>query len=229
MLLLHGVGLDPRLFDPLLTMLTGPATAPLRPPYVLAGLAPGSVLAQAADLADSLADSRDVTVVGVSGGATIALALALLDPPGVTGIVAHEPLIGPLAPDLHEVVNVSADVLAATPGPDGVAEFLERLVGAEAWEALPVWAVAFAREHADVVRAEVPEFAAFAPDPAALAAIRVPVTVTTGAESHPRRHAAAAALAAAAPVRTEQIPGAAHLIHVDQPAAFAALIEAVRR
>lgn len=226
-LLLHGVGLDPRLFDPLLDMLSGPTLAPLRPPYADAG-PPGSVSDQAVALAEVLATTTDVTVVGVSGGATIALALAALDPPGLAAVVAHEPLVGPLAPDLHATVAASAARLAASRGASGVAEFLARLVGPEAWAALPPDAIEFARIHADVVRAEVPTFATFAPDVDRLAGSRVPVLVTTGGRSHRRRHDAAAALAGAAPIRTDTVAEAGHLVHVDQPARFAALIDAHR-
>lgn len=219
-LLLHGVGLGPQLFDRLRTMLTTTSVAPLRPPY--AGGPVGSVAEQAADLAVALADTEGLTVVGVSGGATLALALAQLDPPGVDAIVAHEPLVGPLATELHAVVNVSAARLLATPGADGAVEFVGRLAGHSAWDP------DFARQHADVVRAEVPEFAGFAVDPDALAASGTPVLVTTGANSHARRHVAAAALAAVAPVRTATVSGSGHLVHVDRPPAFAALVEAAR-
>jgi pimeloyl-ACP methyl ester carboxylesterase len=226
-LFLHGVGLDPRLFDPLMALLPHRhTTAPLRTPYDRPAAPPAGVVAQATELAELLGGAADVTVVGVSGGATLALALAMLGPPGVVRIVAHEPLVGPLAPDLHAAITASAAALEATPGPDGVFEFLARLVGADTWAGLPAHAHRFAADHAGVVRAEARSFAAFAPSAAELAAISVPLVVTAGARSHPRRRAAAARLGDLAPVRTACIADAGHLVHIERPEAFAEVIEA---
>jgi pimeloyl-ACP methyl ester carboxylesterase len=228
-LFLHGVGLDPRLFAPMIAMTPPPAVAPLRWPYARRGTHPESVREQAAQLAAALERTLDVIVVGVSGGATIAVALAMYDLPGVAGVVAHEPLIGPLAPELHASVEASAAQLAADQGPDAVPEFLARLVGAPGWEALTAEARAFAVEHTDVVRSEVPGFAAFAPTADELATIRTRLVVSTGACSPPRRHAAGARLAELAGARHVVVAGAGHLAHVDQPATFASLVGDCRR
>ncbi len=47
-------------------------------------------------------------LVGVSGGATLGLLLAIRHPGAVAGLVLHEPLVGPLAPELHEQFQRSA-------------------------------------------------------------------------------------------------------------------------
>lgn len=232
-LLLHGVGLDPRLFETMSTMLGSSAVAPLRSPYVpacrLDPAAAAGVERQAAELAAAVAESRDVTVVGVSGGATLALALALLGPPGIVGVIAHEPLVGSIAPDLQSAVNSGAAELDSAAGAEGVVAFLARLIGQDAWNRLPGHAADFARRHTDVVRAEVPQFAAYEPDRRALATMRLPVVITTGSRSHARRHDAAEALARLAPVATTVVEDAGHLAHLDRPAAFADLISHHRR
>jgi pimeloyl-ACP methyl ester carboxylesterase len=228
-LFLHGVGLDPGLFAPMIAMIDRPALAPLRRPYATRGSRVESVREQAAELAAALEPARDVTVVGVSGGATIGVALAMLDLPGVVGIVAHEPLIGPLAPELHASVEASAAQLAASDGPDAVPDFLARLVGATAWAGLTAEARSFAASHADVVRAEVPEFAAFAPTASELAAIRTRLVVSTGACSPARRHAAGERVAELARARHVVVAGAGHLAHVEQPGTFASLVAECRR
>jgi pimeloyl-ACP methyl ester carboxylesterase len=228
-LFLHGVGLDPRLFAPMIAMVSSPAMAPLRRPYATRSAPAESVRQQAAELAAALEPARDVIVVGVSGGATIAVALAMLDLRAVAGIVAHEPLIGPLAPELNASVEASAAQLATDHGPDAVPDFLTRLVGVPAWERLPAEARAFAADHADVVRSEVPAFAAFAPTAGELAAIRTRLVVSSGACSPARRHAAGARLAELAGARHVVVTGAGHLAHVEQPAAFASLVGDCRR
>ena len=58
------------------------------------------------DASDDLAALLDrlgleqVTVVGVSAGATLTFAFALRHPDRVVGALSHEPLLGPIAPEL---------------------------------------------------------------------------------------------------------------------------------
>ncbi|HUF99580.1 MAG TPA: alpha/beta hydrolase [Ilumatobacter sp.] len=235
-LFIHGVGLAPRLFHPVMTMLSQPSAAPLRPPYrttrpttVLRppGEHPaGYVAAQADALLDHLTDAHDVTLVGVSGGATIVLAAATRNHPGVAavaGVIAHEPLIGPLAADLHSAVAASAKILADDPTDQAASDFVERLVGST-WRSLPSDVTDFALAHAMAIRQEVPGFAAYAMSPAEIAAAKVPITVTTGELSHQRRHRAASEITQRCAARSLVIPGAAHLVHWEQPSGFAALI-----
>jgi pimeloyl-ACP methyl ester carboxylesterase len=239
-LFIHGVGLDPRLFEPIMNMLSQPSAAPLRPPYELAHrvsventcgsaqVASSYVNSQADALLDRLVDTHDVTLVGVSGGATIVLAATTRRHPGldaVTGVIAHEPLVGPLAADLHSAVADSAQLLADDLADTAGADFVHRLVGAT-WSSLPSAHTEFAHDHADVIRREVPGFAAYAPTADELATARLPLTVTTGDLSSQRRHRAARVVADNCGATALVIGGAAHLVHWEQPAEFAAVITA---
>lgn len=62
-----------------------------------------------------------VTPAGVPGGATRALAAAISWPADVHAVVAHEPLLGPHADELHRIVTA------------GVAQLRDGTVGAPAW------------------------------------------------------------------------------------------------
>jgi pimeloyl-ACP methyl ester carboxylesterase len=231
--LLHGVGLDPRLFDPVLSMIPN-ASAPFRHRYGHdraggARAAMASVEADAAELLDTVAagrSDRPLVVVGVSGGATLALAMAAIGRSGLAGVIAHEPLVGPLAPELHALVVAAAAELAGGAGSiaDRAAAFVRRLVGEATWATLPPEARRFVGEHAAEVHAEVPLFAGYAPTVDDLAAIVPPLVVSTGERSHARRHQAAAALAALSPATQLVVRGAGHLVHWEQPVAFASMV-----
>lgn len=234
--LLHGVGLAPGLFDELVDGLldeladepTGSSSTVVNV-AVRRGYDGRSLPAETFD--DLLADVAAIVdraaptlLVGVSGGATLALAAALSAMPGVVGVVAHEPLVGPLAAELHALVSTSAAALAASPEPAAALAFVERLVGADTWSRLPAEARAFTERHVDAVQAEVPLFLAFAPSAEQLAACAVPIVVTTGAASPPARHAAAVVLERLAGVTVRAVDGAGHLCHWERPAAFASII-----
>jgi pimeloyl-ACP methyl ester carboxylesterase len=165
-----------------------------------------------------------VVVVGVSGGATIAVEMAIIGSPALVGVIAHEPLVGPLAPELHDVVVRAASRLDATPGPTGATGFVAGLIGDATWERLPETARAFVARHEVAIRQEVPRFADYAPRPSDLAGIDVPLVVSTGAASHARRHAAAAVLEHAAAARAVVVPGAGHLASWEAPDAFASMV-----
>jgi pimeloyl-ACP methyl ester carboxylesterase len=235
--LLHGVGLAPCTFDPLMDALRH-ALPDLRAPLRLAyrdGSRPAaytSVEDEAGDLVrrevDGRADpARPCAVVGVSGGATLALALAAIGHPAVVAVVAHEPLVGPLAPELHQVVTASADLLAAGDDEPAVraTAFVRRLVGDAVWHDLPRELRAFTADHAVAVIDEVPRFAAFAPGEAALRAAATTVTVTTGGASHARRHQVADVLGDRG-LHTATVEGATHLASWEAPGAFARVVRA---
>lgn len=167
-------------------------------------------------------------VVGVSGGATLALALAARDPGRLSGLVAHEPLVGPRAPELDATVQDRSATLAADSSPAAVAVFVSQLVGVRTWNALPAaWReLVVAREAA--VRREIPQFARFAPRPDDLAdwrALGRPAVTTLGATSAPARGPAAQVAADLIGGRVQVIPGVGHLAPVDDPSAFAAALE----
>lgn len=166
------------------------------------------------DLTTELAALSDVAegafVVGASGGATLALALAA-SPVQLAGAIAHEPAVGSLAPGLLAP-------MAAAYADGGASAFATTLYGAS-------WSRSMAQDAEATVARELPMFRAFEPAPAR--AGQGPVLVTVGADSPPARHAAASALHASLGYQTRVLPGAQHFVQWDQPREFAELIYAV--
>jgi len=229
-LLLHGAGLSPRLFDPLVDRLVEAepdrsVVAPLR-----AGYETDAPLHQFTDMVhDVVARARSAgrtLLVGMSGGATLALAALLTGDRSIVGAIAHEPLVGPLARDLHLAVTARAAALATSPGAEPVVDFVAGLVGQQTWASLPADVGEFVEEHHDVIRREVPGFVAFAPALSSIRSIRVPLTVSTGQFSGPSRHAAAAVIAGAGSplVRIEVVPEAGHLACWQRPTEIARIV-----
>lgn len=226
--LLHGVGLDPHLFDPLMSEFTRQAlpsaVALLRPAYRDGVIAPDSVEEQAESLLAEIASLGRVAVVGLSGGATLAVAMAVTGHRCLAGVIAHEPLVGPLAPSLFGGVVEAADRLASDDSAGAAERFVCSLVGPAAWDALPASAREFVAEHAGATRGEVPQFVAFTPTTAELAKIRVPLLVTTGADSARPRHEAAAILQGISGCGVAVIENAGHLAPWEQPARYASVV-----
>jgi pimeloyl-ACP methyl ester carboxylesterase len=178
---------------------------------------------QVADLV-ALAGGR-AAFVGVSGGATLVLALALAAPELVAAAVVHEPVVGPLAPDLHGELRAAADRLAAADGEPAALAFVRALVGEETWAGLDAAQVADVALRADAVRAEVPHFLAFAPEPAQLAALAGLAFVSSaGARSRNSRHLAAAAVSSYTSTSRSLLSGVGHLAQLDDPAALARVL-----
>ena len=155
--------------------------------------------------------ARDRVVVGQSGGATLALALAASDVP-ILGALCHEPAAGSLAPHL-------LDPVVAAYREDGVAGFGAALYG-------PSWAPEFAPDP-DAVARDLPMFRAF--EPAAAAAGQGPVRTTVGQFSPAARHDAAAALSSRFGFETAVLPDTAHFAAWDSPDRFADAIRAFLR
>lgn len=228
-LLVHGVGLDGELFAPVVGRLEGAGVAPAvvrRRGYD--GRPPTAELGRHLDDLCELLDGhppRSTVVAGVSGGATLALGLALRGHPALAAVVAHESLLGPAAPAQHERIAASMARLAAEPGPDGVEGFLRRLVTDATWESLPPAVRSRAVAAGDAVRTEAPGFGAFAVDPSALRRLAVPVSWTVGRRSPPWRHEAAAVASAAAAGAVTVIPlDAVHTPQIEDPDGFAGVI-----
>lgn len=228
-LLVHGVGVGPTAFGPVADRLAGAGHrvgVVHRPGY---GLAAGHLLtpldtqvAALSRLVDTLATA---VLAGVSGGATLALLAAVAraragSRAGVT-VVCHEPLVGPLAPDLHRRVTRAAGELGL-----GSQRFVRRLVGEATWSTLDDDTRATTVRRPDLVAAEARAFARVAPTPGDLAAVRLAggLVTTVGERSGPERHRAAAALARLSGSRVEVVAGSGHLAQVDAPDAFAATI-----
>lgn len=221
-LLVHGVGMWPGLFCSTRLLLNRPSNVWLRPGYG-PRRGPAVPLDQQVDhLAAEVTRRGPTIVVGVSGGATLALALTLRDVPNLAGVLTHEPLVGPLVPSLAATVASAGEQLAV--GKLTTGSFLRRLYG-PSWERLPSKARHWVADHADTVRHEVAEFSAFQPTRAALSSATVPHLTTVGALSGPERHEVADVLERTGAVR-KRIEQAGHLVVVDRPDEFAQRIDA---
>jgi pimeloyl-ACP methyl ester carboxylesterase len=159
------------------------------------------------ELADLTAVSAGAFVVGVSGGATLGLALVAAGVP-VRGALLHEPAAGSLAPGL-------LDAVAAAWAAGGVPAFATTLYG-------PAWSPAEAPADTEAVGRELAMFRGF--EPVLLPTGHPPVLLTVGELSPPARHAAVAALAGFLGVPAATVPGGRHAVHLEHPEAFAALI-----
>jgi len=230
--LLHGVGVGAETFGRMTRLLTeGGAVAVVD----RAGYGRSAALAPATSLDEHLADLARVLerlparriVVGVSGGATLALALAVAVPESAERYVVHEPLVGSLAPSLHEGVGARLAALATTPGPVGAADFVHALLGDETWELLGERRRREVGERAATIRAEAPSFARFDPRPSELTAVADRVVSTLGDGSPPPRAEAAGALSEAG-IRVVPLAGVRHLPQVEEPEVFAAAVRRVR-
>ena len=166
-------------------------------------------------------------VVGVSGGATLAVALGIRHPAVVGGLVLHEPLVGPHAPELHD--RFAAAARHAQRGDAEALEVVQGVLGAATWERLDPSARARVAAGAARARAEIPVFAAFSPTAVELATLRRgPVLTSVGEASGRERHAAAEILAALTGASVAVVPGAGNAVQLDAPDAFAGVIRAWR-
>lgn len=223
--LLHGVGVGPESFARVAELLEADhrVVVPGRP------VEPGGTALPLSEQADLLAQTLDdlgadgCRLVGVSGGATLGLCLAIRHPDVVASMVLHEPLVGPLAPDLHARFQAAAAQASAS---DAAAmEVVRAVMGDPTWQALGADGRAASEALAPRWRGEVARFAAFAPSVADLEAIGThPVLVTVGERSGPERWAAAQVLVRCSGARATRIPAAGNAVQLDAPDAFAALI-----
>ena len=160
---------------------------------------------------DFLAELCDGAVVGgISGGATLGLALAAR---GVAfrAAVLHEPAAGSLVPGLLAP-------MAAAYSSGGVEAFGTTLYG-------PTWSLADAPADLDAVGRDLAMFRGY--EPAAPLPGTGPVVLTVGGESPPLRQEVQAVLTQTLGVRGRTIPGATHALHLDAPESFAAVLRQV--
>jgi pimeloyl-ACP methyl ester carboxylesterase len=146
-------------------------------------------------------------VVGVSGGATLCLALAASGAQ-MAGAIAHEPAVGSLVPGL---LAPMAEAYAE----GGVDVFAATLYG-------PSWDRTMASADDAAVARELPMFRAFEPSPAR--AGQGPVLVTVGADSPPLRQVAAQAMRDELGYPVEVLEGCRHFVQWDNADTFANLI-----
>ena len=228
--LVHGVGFGPTLFDMVVTALAHDrrVVVPWRRGYGGSPRSthPPSVADHVADLVDLL-DCNDIdraTFVGVSGGATIVTALAIAASDRVVSALVHEPLLGSVAPPVLERVSRAFSTLEAS---GDVEAFSRALAGPATWGSIPLRDRPGGDRMTRTVCAEIPGFLAFSPSASDLSGLSFALTNSVGERSGPERHEAAATLSALTGRPAAVVPGAGHLAHVDAPRAFAGLIRSV--
>jgi pimeloyl-ACP methyl ester carboxylesterase len=195
--LVHGTATTGAVWDPVRNLLADLDTvAPNRPS--------SGKLETELDWLAALA--TDAVVVGMSGGATLCLALAASDVPAVA-IIAHEPAVGSLLPTLLDPV---AEAFAC----GGAAGLGAALYG-------PTWAPSMMSD-AEAVERDLAMFRAFEPAMPRAA----PTLVTTGSDSPAARHLASTRLSEVFGYNTATL-ASGHFVAQDRPAAIATLIRAV--
>jgi pimeloyl-ACP methyl ester carboxylesterase len=195
-------------------------------------------MAEAADDAAALLRGLDLTptvVVGHSGGASVACSLVVRHPELVRHAVLYEPPLLAVVPDGQALV---ADLWAAIEqamGEGGPRHAMEAFIRGNAGdEVADQWFESLdptGRDHildngAVFFAIELPAFAAFVPDPQAMQASGVPLTVVVGEQNRDTWFGAAAAwLAEGTGANLVELPGG-HGGFVSHPQEF---IELVRR
>jgi pimeloyl-ACP methyl ester carboxylesterase len=217
--LVHGVGFGPETLVPIADALGGSGRAIViaRRGYGnRAELPPARTVDEhVADVIEVL-DGTDVeraVIAGISGGATVALAMALAHPERTAMAVAHEPAVGTLVPELPALVRSS---LAA----GGGRELVRVLAGPRTWQSLPAALIAAVTGRAELIESDARAFLAFEPSPGGGARL----ITSVGSRSDPLRSAVAQRLAGAFGASVEVIPECGHLPQFDAPQAFAELI-----
>lgn len=204
--LVHGIATGPPLWDRLLPHLAGFDVDVVARPRT------GDLAAEVAWLAPQV---DDAWVVGISGGATLGLALAAADVP-LAGVIAHEPAAGSLAPTLLAPVAAAFD--------DGGTLGLARCLYGPSWTRELVGEDAEALLDDAVTARELAMFRSFEPSMPTIAPERV--LVTTGADSPAVRHSTASALGSLLGCGLGTVRGASHLAPVEAAAAFAEVVRA---
>lgn len=153
---------------------------------------------------------RGSFVAGVSGGATLGLALAARGA-GLAGALLHEPAVGSLLPGLLTPV---AEAYAS----GGVNAFAGALYG-------PAWTPGETPQDRGAVGRDLAMFRAF--EPAAPAPGEGRVVLTVGDLSPRVRQESVRRLSEAFALPAVTLPGTAHAVHLENPAAFAAQLRAL--
>jgi len=156
-------------------------------------------------------------VAGCSGGATIALAAALTAPDRVAAAVSHEPAVGSLGPELMALIATSVQT--------GGMALLQALAGPATWARLDPAQLIELEACAPIVAADARAYLAWEP-PLDRVAEAAPIVCTVGRDSGAMRHAIAAVVQERIGARVSVVEDCGHLVQLDAPLAFAAIIAA---
>ncbi len=164
--------------------------------------------ASSGSLAAEVAALREVChgaiVAGVSGGATLGLALAAAGVP-MRAALLHEPAVGSLYPGLLDQVRAAYQA-------GGIPAFASALYG-------PAWTADEAPGDPGAVARDLAMFSAF--EPSAPLPGTVPVVITVGERSPQARHESVRRLADKFGLQAWELPGARHAVHLEAPGVFA--------
>lgn len=226
--LLHGVGVGPATFDATARHLASDhrVLVPERPgdSFGAVPLAEQADAVAAAILEHSAGGAR---LVGVSGGATLGLVVALRHRTSIGSLVLHEPLLGRLVPSLHERFNAAAR--QAGQGDDSALEVVRLVLGAPTWERLDVVTRVAIEAEAPRARHEVSVFAAFDPTVEEIASLAgLPMLTTVGSESPPERHEVVLVLERLAGAERAVLEGSGNAAQIDAAKPFADLVRGWR-
>jgi pimeloyl-ACP methyl ester carboxylesterase len=201
--LIHGAATTSRVWRLVVPLLVPPAAGTVPTIAVPDRPCTGDLATETAALRTSCVGA---VVAGVSGGATLGLALAAAGVPAAA--VLHEPAVGALLPGLLDQVR-------AAYAEGGVPAFGRALYG-------PAWTMAEAPADPGAVARDLAMFTSF--EPAAPARGTGPVIITVGERSPAVRHESVARLADKFGFAVEVIPEAGHAVHLTHPAGFAAVV-----
>ncbi len=177
---------------------------------------------QVHDLATVVAGEPAVGV-GHSHGGVIALAFAARHPPHVPAAVAYEAPMPWL--DWWPSNTAGGTALADGTAAEAAERFMRRIVGDDAWEALPERTQAQRRAEGPALVAELRSLRPPHPAPYDASALTMPVVAGHGSRSRPHHQQSARMLADAAPRGVlGVVDGADHGAHLTHPAGFAALV-----
>ena len=224
--LVHGVGFGPSTFAHVARELRrggtgGPVIVVERRGYgTRAAVAPPERVEDHVDDVVAALDAAGIeraVVAGCSGGATIALAAALTAPDRVVAAVAHEPAVGSLGPALMAMIAASVQA--------GGMALVQALAGPATWSRLTAQQLAELEACAPIVAADARAYLNWEP-PLDRVADAAPVVCTVGRRSPAMRHGIAAVVEERIGARVVVIEDCAHLVQLDAPAAFAAIVSA---